>query len=317
MFCKILVRNWYENNGSFDGILKLPISSKIREEADKAGLTFVDYCYKCLGYCDKENVLTPSEVFGIYRDLVAVRSVSNKLGLADKKMLNRRLKSLGVTQANMKRIRDCFKVVIKSYDLKVSRLIGLLKAYYVSSVSGYTMQNELIAQVIAQAAIDGKSAEDVLSQYPECQIRFSPIIRGKQRVCNRTLYYTGELSEEEKFTIQVEALNRALGKNCLFPMGFVENIMEIPFGYFGDDSRYVWLIAYAAERGITYADMLESVGICVTDQVLAYDTFGVLLYKVADKVIVITPDDSCYTMGEKFCGKFLSAKPTKRMEAFS
>lgn len=294
-YIKMMIRNYWEIHGTFDGIENTVLSKVIKQMSSDANMPYEEFLYAQLGYkpLAQYSIKESCEL----RALFVTRqydALKKKLNLTNTKDIQQFFKSEGVPSTS-------FAIDNEVLDEKFKDVITLLALYYKTDINLYCIVNNrtlplfYYLETLSSKGTNPEKLVDSLMQDKEIlsslvKIRYRKdaklLVQGK--CCITPVNYT----KEEKNYIQREALKKAcfaygVNLNKLF-----KNPPDLVFLSFLDNEKYLKLLDFAAGVGITYKDLAESYGINVPDQMPVFCKYGVLLYKMVEDVSYVI-DKSC------------------------
>lgn len=281
----MMIRNFWEVHGSFEGIESTVLHRIIKKLSDEAGMPYKDYLYMQLGY--KPLAQYSLEESCELRALFVTRQykeLKEKLGLNSTKDVQDFFKKEGVSSVS-------FDLKDKNTDHKYDDIVDLLAAYYRNDSSLYCIVGDrplpffYCLETLSNKSTSPDKLVDSLMNDKWClgslakiQCRKDSTLRIQGKKCISPIEY----STEEKTRIQHLALKKA----C-FPYGVNLNKLfksapDLVFLSFNNNEKYLKLLDFARSTGITYQDLAQNYGINVADQLPVFSKYGILLYKFVE-----------------------------------
>ena len=284
----MMIRNYYEVHGTFDGIENTILHSKIERMREGTGMSYSDFLYSQLGYKRiKSDALTKFtfEELSEIRALQVARQSKDLLKIFNVKetgKLSTVFKDAGIPVVS-------FKLKEEEIDPKYEEIVKLLAFYYKNDANLYCIVNNrplplfYSLEFLAAKSINVEKTLDALMADKEinralAKIKFKKdsklFIQGKY--CITPINYT----DEEKIVIQRNALRLAcfpynVNLNKLFKTS--QNLLFLSVQ---DNDKYLKMLDFAKAIGSTYQEIASVYGINLPDQMSVFSKYGVLLFKL-------------------------------------
>ena len=294
MLIDLLIQNYYEVNGNFKGIELTAVGNKLRSRSRETGLSIEDLCYESLGFKNRK-----------YFEQAASDYSS---GLATET-----LKELGVGSTK-------HNSYVESIPDKLARYVKTLASYY-KSVS-------MVPVVIDDMCMTFKDSIMLLSskcrslkdieKYAGIKDGFVTFVLSDTRdnVITANKFFVKDLTAKEQQKIHDAALTAVVLKTGLeIPSNLKMKANEFIFTSIAYPKKYRELILYAGMRGMTYKQLLETIGICVPNQFDMYSKAGVIGYHI-DGNFFYVDDDNCKIKSGNIFDILRCASGLKSMEVF-
>ena len=289
MFCiTMMIRNYYEVHGTFDGIQDTILHDRIEEMRKGTGLSYDDFLYTQLGYQKvNEGLLSKLSIQELTeaRALFITRqskALAQKLGIPEEGSFNSIFKDAGIPILS-------FKIKQEKLEERYADIINLLAFYYKNDTNLYCIINKrplplfYSLEVLCSKSTNIRKTIDALMEDKEvvrslakirCRKDSKLLIQGKY--CITPSNYTNE----EKDMIQRKALEIAcfpytVNLNKLFKVS-----QNLPFLSFNDNAKYLKMLDFAKGIGSTYQEIANTYGINLPDQLPVFNKYGILLFKL-------------------------------------
>lgn len=289
MFCiTMMIRNYYEVHGTFDGIQDTILHDRIEEMRKGTGLSYDDFLYTQLGYqkvnegpLSKLSIQELAEARALFITRQS-KALAQKLGIPEEGSFNSIFKDAGIPILS-------FKIKQEKLEDRYADIINLLAFYYKNDTNLYCIVNKrplplfYSLEVLCSKSTNIRKTIDALMEDKEvvrslakirCRKDSKLLIQGKY--CITPNNYTNE----EKDMIQRKALEIAcfpytVNLNKLFKVS-----QNLPFLSFNDNAKYLKMLDFAKGIGSTYQEIANTYGINLPDQLPVFNKYGILLFKL-------------------------------------
>lgn len=296
MILNRLVENYFERNGSFNGIESTYIGEELASLGKKFHLSVLDVCFAILGFSPVQltgtsKVLKPSEVF----DLSAKCLAGNTKGLSKYRISADADLSVYAHDLGLRK-KDIGTVMVKGLDNlspELKQIKNLLYAFYSNS--------QLFA--IETKDVNGNpicvGLQDFCSMYKKVeprklmqQLHLLPVVHSpevkKPIISGMTLYTNKDLSKNDIETLQEMAITEIVSSSFRYIREI--GINTLPFLAYTDTAAYKRLLLVAKASHQTYQEFVYSVGIQIPDLLQCFEQNRMLIYTFFDKVYFLYYD---------------------------
>lgn len=303
----MMIRNYYEVHGTFDGIENTILHSKIEEMRANTEMSYSDFLYSQLGYrIVKKGSLAK----------LSFKELSDARALYITRQYKALAKIFDVKETG--NITSMFKdagIPILSYrleevqlDPKYEDVVKLLSFYYKNDTNLFCVINNrplpmfYSLEVLTTKSVNIQRMLDVLMADKEINRSLAKIkykkgsklfIQGKY--CITPVNY----SNEEKIEIQRKALELACFPYSANLNKLFKRSQNLLFLSIQDNSKYLKVLDFAKAIGSTYQEIANTYGIHLPDQMPVFNEYGVLLFKLSKNQSYII-DSSCNEVNQPY-----------------
>jgi len=301
MFCiTMMIRNYYEVHGTFNGIENTILHNRIEEMRAKTEMSYSDFLYAQLGYKKIEHGPLAKLSFEELSEVRALyitrqnKELAKMLDVKETGNINSMFKDAGIPILSY-RLED-WKI-----DPKYEEIVKLLSFYYKNDTNLFCVINNrplpmfYSLEVLTTKSVNIQKMLDVLMADKEINRALAKIkykkgsklfIQGKY--CITPVNY----SDEDKLLIQRKALEIACFPYSANLNKLFKTSQNLLFLSIQDNSKYLKVLDFAKAIGTTYQEIASTYGIHLPDQMPVFNKYGVLLFKLTkDQSYVI--DASC------------------------
>ena len=296
----MMIRNYYEVNGTFDGIESTILHNKIEEMRAGTGMSYSDFLYSQLGY--KKIVHGPlaklsfqelSEARALYITRQS-KTLAKMLDVKDAGSMNSVFKDSGIPVLS-------YKLETANIDPRYEEIVKLLAFYYKNDTNLYCVINNrslpmfYCLEVLTAKSTNIKKMLDILMENPEIHRSLAKIKYKKDSklfIQGKYCITPGNYSDKEKLEIQRKALELACFPYSVNLNKLFKESQNLLFLSIQDNSKYLKVLDFAKAIGSTYQSIANSYGINVPDQMPVFNQYGILLFKLTKEQSYII-DASC------------------------
>ena len=281
----LLICNYYERFGNFNGILDTCIGDMIRSAADAEGKEYEEYCFSVLGYSTSTECLQESK-----------RAMYERVSWLTREKDSRTDETDAIATKYGKLFST--KRFIEEDVTSLSSIGVQLGNYYMNSraiVDGVPMSIKLNLYLSSKMF---PTANVMMSECTAGQVEIvfghtgCPCIQGQKMYLN----LTEEEAKEAKITavsIQKEAFKHVRYCKRLLRGCGIHSISEFVGLQYINNAKYLLLLDTAAAYCMTYNQFLEytGVGLRSIDGIKVYENTGLFMFTVLNKVFWARPVD--------------------------
>jgi hypothetical protein len=263
MLFNVLVRNYFERNGSFDGIEETTLGEKISENCKLTGESKEELLFRLLGYDDAESSVSLVE---LRRLLSTGRDASEYLDSIEAKEAGKRLKVARVPMGKHKK--------------KFSEMGDLVAAYYREDPSNLVEEENRRLPFGAWLEQNSRLSPAKIMNSPcakHCLVKFG-VKDVEPMVYNGVLYTREELSAEEQRSVQELAIQLATNSGSVMRQVSRLSFADKAVLFDANKALYLKVLDYAMIKGVSYAEIMAQFGVQIPDLIKAYELTGYAFY---------------------------------------
>lgn len=290
MLIKILIKNYFERNGSFKGLETTDIFQEIQEKAQSANKTTKAFLYEELGY----TAIGGCSAFEVYE-------IRRAIAECDLQTLKKYFK-----EENIEEIRQAASILgIKTKTLRKKKikvkedfkeLVKVLFTYFKESsdctvpveIEG-SIQSIRLADYVQIELSKNSNIEDGINHLTEImdKITFKAVVGKGPIISNNVFVIPNKITNQERKYVINTALTLLITDISYLPKAWVKDFGNILFKNITDEKNYLDVLdlCYSSEK--TYKELLSDLGINVPDYLKSYELLGVAFFTLGNDIYVI------------------------------
>lgn len=282
MVIDVLIRNYYERKGTFEGIQNTFLGSALGKAEESLGISWNDICYRCIGYpwVGEYTPSVVSEILRSFRDSTP-DLLSQKYGLVEESSVYQYFSRI----VRKETIKGLSKRSVKGYE----DLAVLAGEYYCKDLSNMLIDKSGKMMPFRLWLLQNRKVKGCcdIDFVKPCLLRFSSSGGKEPVIYGRTVYAGREIDGSVAKKVNEWAVryvwHRASG---IFLHLQQKQLGELIMLSETDAWLYHRVIQYCDVNSVLYKDVARSVGVHVPDMFRAYRYSGTVFMALDDRFLV-------------------------------
>lgn len=275
----ILVQNYFERNGSFDGIENTAIYDVILRNLKETGESKEELCYRLLGYSGSDSSVNLMKLRqDLMNDVFNSQYATKELNVGHKpyfKTCKKPVNYQEVNQAKKEKMAGIDKLLAAYYKNDVYNLIEEENGTQIP----FGLWLNQMSKENPSKLVDMPNVQKCLAKFEVSEQDDAPTIYGG------VLYFKESFSEKEQRQLHINAL-----KQLFFSGTPMKSWCKIPLGELivlstARPEEYLKMMDYAIAIGKTYADLMLELGIQIPDLIMAYELTGYPFFTLNNRIM--------------------------------